>query len=288
MLLARRSLLALVAAACLEPRAARAALPRIAAIDWAALETALALGAVPVAATELRQFRSIAVEPEVPPGVADLGLRGAPNLEYLAALAPDLILISNFYERQRAALERIAPVLSLPVYLPGEPPYARAEAAARTLGAALGRAPEAEAVIAAARAEMARLAANLDVRRPVFVVSLGDARHFRAFGADSMFGDVVERLGCTNAWTGASRYSAAAPVGIEALARQPEAILAIVAPVPPDARRRLGESALWAALPMVRAGRVVELAPIDHFGGLPAALRFARLFAAAMEGGRHG
>ena len=40
----------------------RAAGRRVATIDWGHLETCLALGIVPAAATELRQFRAIAVE----------------------------------------------------------------------------------------------------------------------------------------------------------------------------------------------------------------------------------
>lgn len=274
----RRAVLAGLAA-CLLPTPAFAQVRRIAAIDWGALETALALGLVPVAATELMQFRAIAVEPEVPATVADLGLRGAPNLEYLAALRPDLILISNFYERQRANLARIGSVLSLPIHATGQPPYGLAEQAARTLGAATGRG--AEAAIAAARAEVEGLRQRVRFSRPVFVASLGDARHFRAFGRDSLFGEVLERLGGTNAWEGPSAYSAAAPVGIEALARVPDAMLAIVAPTPPEAARELAQSKIWAALPMVRAGRVAYLPPIDHFGALPAALRFARALVAA-------
>ena len=37
------------------------------------------------------------VTPEMPDGVADLGLRGAPNLEVLVRSAPGLILSSHFY-----------------------------------------------------------------------------------------------------------------------------------------------------------------------------------------------
>ncbi len=59
---------------------------RIAAIDWAMLETLVALGIMPVAATELVQFRKDAVEPMLAESVADLGLRGSPNLELLRLL----------------------------------------------------------------------------------------------------------------------------------------------------------------------------------------------------------
>lgn len=289
--LSRRGMLAWLGGALLLPsssaRAAGGA--RLAAIDWTGLETALALGALPVAATELRQFRAIVVEPGAPSSIVDLGLRGAPNYELLRLTAPDLILTSNFYEGQRPALERIAPTLSLPVHLPGRPPYEAAEAATRLLGEHLGRPDAAAGLIGAARAGIESCRARLSdlAKRPVFVISLGDSRHFRAFGADSMFGDVLDRLGMRNAWTASSRYAAAAPVGIDALARVPDAAAVVIAPVPPEARALIG-GAIWSALPMVREGRVATLEPVNHFGGLPAAERFARLFTAAMERLSHG
>ncbi|HYG88552.1 MAG TPA: iron-siderophore ABC transporter substrate-binding protein [Azospirillum sp.] len=289
----RRRVLGLATGLLLAPAAVCAGGRRVAAIDWAALETALLLDVVPVAATELLQFRQIAVEPRVPSTVADIGLRGTPNYEALRLAAPDLILISNFYERQRGALERIAPVLSLPVYEPGVPPYARAAEATATLGQVLGRDAEARAAVARADETIAGLRAALHgvPRRPVFVISVGDARHIRAFGADSMFGDVLDRLGFENAWTTGTSYAAAAPLGIEALARVPDATVLVVEPVPAEARRTLADSALWEALPMVRDNRVATIAPVNHFGGLPAAVRFARLAAEALrEQGRrtHG
>jgi ABC-type Fe3+-hydroxamate transport system substrate-binding protein len=274
----------MAASALLAPSAAYAGEPRVAAIDWALFETVLALGVVPVAASELLQFRAIAVEPPVPESVVDLGLRGAPNYELLRIVTPDLILISDFYERQRTRLESIAPVLSLPVYTPGKPPYPIAAQAAMKLGERLGRRDAAMRYVAECHDEIERLREPLAAlrQRPVFVISLGDARHFRAFGADSMPGDVIARLGFTNAWAEPTRYGATAPVGMEALARLPQAAIVVVGPLPPEMRRALPESALWKALPAVRDGRMAMLDPVNHFGGLPSARRFARLFAEAM------
>ncbi|SMH62933.1 iron complex transport system substrate-binding protein [Azospirillum lipoferum] len=295
--LSRRRALGLAAGLALLPRPGLAARPtiarRVAVIDWAVLETVLALGVEPVAATELLQFRKVAVEPEVPVPVIDLGLRGTPNYEALNLAEPDLILTSNYYEGQRASLERVAEVLSLSIYVPGVPPYPAAAEAATTLGRRLGREAQARAFVATAAAEIARLRDSLrgTLSRPVLAINFGDARHVRAFGTDSMFGEVLRRLGIENAWKADSSYSAAAPVGIEALARLPDAAVIVVPPVPADALRTLADSALWQALPMVREKRVSVIEPVNHFGGLPAALRFARLVSAALlqqEGGRHG
>ncbi len=99
-----------------------------------------------------------------------------------------------------------------------------------------------------------------------------------------MFGDVLQRLGFTNAWSRPTSYAAAAPVPLEALAEVPEAAIVIISPVPPDAQSTLADSPLWQALPAIREQRVVILAPINPYGALPAALRFARLLSEALSG----
>ncbi|MBZ9957224.1 ABC transporter substrate-binding protein [Mesorhizobium sp. BR1-1-14] len=279
-------MLALTAAALLPPVSGRTTTTNVAAIDWGMLETLLALGIEPAAAAELIQFRRIAVEPAIPQSVTDLGLRGTPNYELLRIVAPDLIVISNFYEYQRPILERIAPVFAQTVYEAGVPPYALAEAATLALGEKLGRPAEAKRYVDETAEDIARRRAAMPTRsaRPVFVISLGDSRHFRAFGRDSMFGDVLTRLGLVNAWSDETNYSAAAPVGLEALARVPEASILIVSPLPADVGRSLPTNALWNALPAVRQGRVAVLEAINHFGCLPSARRFARLATAALAG----
>jgi ferric hydroxamate transport system substrate-binding protein len=280
----RRGFLAVSAGACLAAFPARASASRVAAVDWAMLETALAMGIAPVAATELIQYRKIVIDPPVPEATSDIGLRGTPNYEMLRLAEPDLILSSNFYEPQRAILERIAPVVSAPVYLPGSPTYDLAEEAAGAIGAATGLEAQAAALVERSADAIARGAELLEpfTDRPLFAVSLGDARHFRAFGPDSLIGDVLSRLGFENAWFSDTSYSAAAPVGFEALARVPQARVVIVEPIPPDAGPGLQKNPLWQALPMVREGRVHMLPPVNHFGGLPSGMRFCRLLAQAL------
>ncbi|MGB3388106.1 MAG: iron-siderophore ABC transporter substrate-binding protein [Pseudaminobacter sp.] len=287
MQLSRRRLLAMAGAAVVSRAQAAARRPdRVAVIDWAMLETALAMGIVPVAAPELMQYRQIVVEPPVPPATADFGLRGTPSYELLRMTAPDLILSSNFYARQLPNLERIAPVVSATVYEPVRPTYALAQEAARVIGEAAGRQAEAQELIARSAVTLDHAATVLRplTDRPVFTISIGDARHFRAFGPDSMPGDVMTRLGFRNAWHSGTSYSAAAPVSFEALAQVPEAYVVIIEPVPPEAQPLLTGSRLWQALPTVRERRVVRIGAVNHFGGLPSAQRFARLLAEALTG----
>ncbi len=262
-------------------------LERIAVVDWAMLETLLALDVVPVAATELIQFNKIAVEPRVPAQVADLGLRGSPNYEMLRLSNPDLIVSSPWFAWATGNLERIAPVASYSIYEPGRPPFAPAEQVMESLGERLERSRQAGLFLLDVSREIEQAKRRLSGKAgsPVFVINLGDARHFRVFGPDSMFGDVLGRLDLQNAWPKPTSYGATAPIPLEALAEVPEASIVIVSPVPPDAQGALARSPLWNAIPAVRARRVATLPPINPFGALPAARRFARLLTEALSDG---
>ena len=258
--------------------------PRLAAIDWAMLETAIAIGHMPVAACELIRYSQDTPEPEIPDSVVDLGLRGAPNFELLQLVRPDLILTSPYYTRYEARLAQLAPVLNLPFYVQGEAPLAKVLAALHGLAERVddpGSAIRAEARAQDSFDTIARdISAHAD--RPLCLINIGDARHLRAFGFDSLFGSTAARLGLENAWEGRTRFSFLAPVPIERLASLPEARIVIVGDVPVQARRALSRSRLWQALPQVAEGRLYQLPEVNAFGGLPSALRFARLLRHAL------
>ncbi|WP_416067130.1 iron-siderophore ABC transporter substrate-binding protein [Rhizobium sp. ZK1] len=280
----RRQALALLAALAIPGKTFAAGQKRIAAIDWAMLETLVAIGVMPIAATELVQFRKDAVEPVLDKSVADLGLRGSPNLELLRLLRPDLILISPFYVRFEASFRTIAPVLSLPFYNRGEPPYQKAVDAVSALARELGVEDRGREVVAqqAVLIEETRESLQGFASRPTYLVNIGDARHVRVFGADSMFGDILGRLGLPNAWADRSRYTFAAPVPIENLDAEPDARIVIISDIPVEARNGLKTSMIWQSLQPVRDGRVLMLGNINPYGGILAAARFTRLFKAAI------
>lgn len=259
--------------------------PRLAAIDWAMLETATALGHMPVAAAELIRFRADVGVPAIPDTVTDLGLRGAPNFELLQLVRPTLILSSPYYTRYQARMEAIAPVLSLPFYLPGQAPLPKAMDALDALARRIGDPAAGTRARAQADAHLDRLAARVarHADRPLALVDIGDARHLRAFGFDSLFGSTLTRIGLRNAWSEATAFSFLAPVPLERLADMPDARLVIAGPVPPQARGALARSRLWQALPQVAQGRVHQLPRMNAFGGVPAALRFGDLLADALD-----
>lgn len=214
-------------------------------------------------------------------------MRGAPNFELLQLVRPDLVLTSPYYTRYEDRLRSIAPVLSLPFFVPGEPPLPKALAALTALGDAIGDPAAGARAAADAHDRLDRLAARLAPfrDRPVALVNIGDGRHMRAFGFDSLFGSTLDRLGLQNAWAEATAFSFLAPVPIERLAAMPDARLVNIGTLPPAAARALSRSILWRALPSVAHGRSWLLPDTNAFGAVPAALRFAALLARAFEAG---
>ncbi|MDQ7263942.1 ABC transporter substrate-binding protein [Paracoccus sp. PS-1] len=257
---------------------------RLAAVDWAMAETAMALGHPPAALAELIGFRDAAAA-QPPQSTVDLGLRGAPNLEALSLVAPDLILSSSYYSAIQPRLERIAPVFTRALYVAGEPAFPKVMAVLGELAERLGDPAAGPRAQAAAQAEFAMLAGRAApfADRACLMFQLGDSRHIRVFGTDSLFSGALEAIGLRNAWAARTSFAFAAPVPLEKLAEYPEARLVIVGRIPPQAERGLGSAALWNSLPPVKAGRVHRLPELRPFAGIPSALRFAHELVAALE-----
>ena len=280
----RRALLAGLCTGPLAGPARSASAPRVVALDWALASTLVAMGRPPVGAAEPDLYRRWVADPVLPAGVADVGLRVQPNLERVAALRPDLILIGPLIEPARPALAAIAPVVAYSAFGPERHPLPASREIAADLGRRLGAQREADALLARADAafDAARAALAPGAARPLLLVGLLDERHVSVHGRGSLFGDVLARLGLANAWTRATTVWGTSAVGVEALAAYPDADLAVLEPVPPGTREVLARPGLWTSLAALRTGRTVTLPPAWMFGDAVAAARFAGLLAAAL------
>ncbi|WP_083101073.1 ABC transporter substrate-binding protein [Pseudophaeobacter leonis] len=284
MTLTRRAFVATGASALVATPVWATSQPRLAAIDWAMAETAAALQLPLVALAEKRQFiRASAVT--LPPDCADLGLRGAPNLEALSLVAPDLILSSNYYSFIEPQLQRIAPVYTRPLFVPNDPALPKVLSALESLAVHLGLGRHGQQIRAQYEAAFDHLAqrAAAFAGRPCILMTVGDARHVQIYGTDSVYGGALTRIGLSNAWSGDTEFGFNAPVPLAKLLAFPEARLVIAGPLPVSARRAIAQSALWSALHPVRAGRVIQLNDNHPFGGAPSALRFADNLVTALE-----
>ncbi|AXA67765.1 ABC transporter substrate-binding protein [Pseudomonas oryzihabitans] len=271
--------------------AAPAQQARIVAINWAALETLLALGVIPLAGSDTGYYRRRMPTFALPAQVQDIGPFWEPNLELLQRLQPSLILSDPLAPVVDRALRSIAPTEIVDLY-PSADPYARASALLLTLGARLDRLQEAQAYLAEVDRRLGALAARLTASpRPPVQVALvnADGRHATLYGRGSLIQAVLERLGLRNAWQGRSNAMGVTLVGIERLAETPEALLVCV-----ELPTRLAklqhlrqDGTLWQALPAVRAGRVLTLPRFFPYGGVASALFLAEQLTLHLEGVGH-
>lgn len=247
-------------------------------LDYALTETLLELGVEPVGVPDLEGYDRWVVEPELPRDVIDVGSTFDPNVELIQLLDPDLILTTPFLAGIRHRLERIAPTLSLAIYSPEEGgAYESAREATRRLGERLDRERAARELIQ--RVDSTLQAARDALRpyrdTPVYFVRFMDPRHVRVFGEESLFDDVLERVGIPNAWQEETNYWGFATVGIEALATERRVRLFYLEPPPRGVLPALRESGLWSNLTFVEGNRVHPFPMVLQFGALPSAERFA-------------
>lgn len=258
--------------------------PRLATMDWTLASTLVALGHTPVAVAQIDAYHTWVKAPELPSEVIDLGLRSQPNLELLAELRPDRILLSPRYSNLEDRLRRIAPVENLTLYSTDGDPWAEMESVTRELGELADRETAADHLIRETRDRMQHLATRLEgFDQPLLIVQFFDERHVRVFGANSLYDTVLDQLGLDNAWPGETNRWGFAQVPLERLA-DIDARLVIVRPFPAIVEDKVTDSSLWQTLPGVRRGDTITVPPVWSFGALPSARRFADALADALEG----
>ncbi|WP_141317509.1 ABC transporter substrate-binding protein [Halomonas halmophila] len=283
-LLARHALLfALAMAMLLSAPLAMAASPRIATLDWTLAETLQALGTPPAAVAQIEAYHDWVGKPRLPDSVIDLGLRTQPNLELLADLDPDRILISPMFANLTPRLSRIAPVENFSLYSPGKNTWKEMRQLTRGVAAVVNRPGAAEQLIDTTEARIRELRQQLpDNIPPLLVVQFMDARHVRVFGDNGLYQAVMKRLGLENAWPGDTNAWGFSLVGLEALANL-DARLVVVKPYPAGVRAALEQSGLWQGLKQQSQGEPLVLPPVWSFGALPSAQRFAEQLTTALE-----
>ena len=262
------------------PGSLAAAPARIASIAWLGAENALALGVAPVGVADAAYYRQRMAHPPLPEGVADLGPFWEPNLERLLALRPDLILVDAWSVVDGGRLAEIARVERIPAYPQGSGGWDFAIGTLRHLGGMLDRDALAGQVAAAAEGRIAELRRRAEAAGapPVYVGLLArGGRNVTLYGGPGLVGGVLERLGLSNAHAGPFSAAGTATVGLDALAREPGAVILCIdlATASGDFARSIAGNALWRSLPAVRGGRFGLLAGFYPFGGLGSAMHFA-------------
>lgn len=123
----------------------------------------------------------------------------------------------------------------------------------------------------------------------LLLVSFMDERHVRLYTPNGLFQKALDGLGLRNAWPHPGNFWGFSVVGLEALARYPEARLVVLSPVPPGLAQALDGSPVWIHLPAVRRQQVYQVGTVWPFGGVYQVQRLAQELADSLltGGSRH-
>jgi iron complex transport system substrate-binding protein len=168
-----------------------AAPARVVVLDSPLLDTLVTLGLTPVGAVRT------AVDEDLPDylgpqasGVSVVGTIGAPNLEAVAALRPDLILSSTL--RDDAIYDKLAAIAPT-VFIKGPGTTWRSDFL--LAGEAINRAEQARAALADFDAQAARLGETLAVGGRTAAIVRFLPEETRVYGPDSFSGSVLRAVG---------------------------------------------------------------------------------------------
>ncbi|MHA7985915.1 ABC transporter substrate-binding protein [Rathayibacter sp. CAU 1779] len=243
---------------------------RVVATEWDAVETLVSVGVQPVGVADPKGYAEWDTSEPLEAGVKDIGQRGEPSVDTVAALDPDLVVAtSDLSDSAIAQLSKVAPVIVV-----------RSANASRQvdqmldnvklIATATGTLEQATKNIAAFEKTVADgkkklAAAGLGGTKFAFADGWqeGDQVSIRPYASGSLIGDVSEELGLVNAWTmkGDKDYGLASTdvEGLTTLGDVRFAYISNTADGGDPFADGLKGNAVWNGLPMVQDHHVYKL-----------------------------
>lgn len=85
---------------------------RVVGTEWNVVESLVSLGVDPVGAADVKGYKAYDTAAPLPSGVKDIGTRGEPSVDTVAALKPDLIVATDdLSDSAVKQLSKVAPVI---------------------------------------------------------------------------------------------------------------------------------------------------------------------------------
>lgn len=243
---------------------------RVVALSWSLAEQVLELGITPVGIADVDGYTTWVVQPPIPEGVASLGLRQEPNLERIAELEPDVILVSDDQIGLVPQLERIAPVLHFDSFSAQHDNQERAREIFLELAELFGRQTLAHDKLAELDQRLGRLAEairhHFGATPPkVTIVRFLDTARLVIHGDNALPVAALEALGLENGYPLPATRWGITIKRVQDLGRVEDGHILYIEPF--EQRDELFSSPLWNAMPFVRDGRVIALPSTWTYGG---------------------
>lgn len=255
---------------------------RVVGTEWNVVESLVTLGVDPVGVADVKGYNAYDTGEPLPAGVKDIGTRGEPSIDTVAALKPDLVVATNdLTDAAIAQLSKVAPVIVV-----------KAADASRQIdqmvdnvnliAKATGTEDKAKTEIASFRKAIAdgkkKLAdAHLGGAEVAFADGWkeGNQVSVRPYVKGSLLSDVNTELGLVDPWTmkGDKAYGLAA-TDVEGLTKIGDAQFVYIANDSDGGdpfADGLKDNAVWKSLPFVKKGDAHRLSDgIWMFGGTTA------------------
>jgi ferric hydroxamate transport system substrate-binding protein len=240
----------------------------VVALEWAEAEELVALGVMPVGVADVDGFETWVNTVELDDGVADVGGRTEPSHDAIAGIQPepDLIITeTGRSESQLDDLEEIATVLVLDG-TDQKDNFGKMQQNLRTIATLVGKDAEADQLLSDLDQSIK------DGRQAIDEAGLSDASFaaahgwseggsvtIRMFGEGSLFSDVAEKLGLSNAWQGEVDEWGLTVTDVEAMTQLGDTQFMYIAPEDNVFEESLPDNPIWQGLPFVEDGNVHEL-----------------------------
>ena len=237
---------------------------RIVVLDVSAADTISALGVTPVGVVSPLYVKYL---PENVTGAAPVGTFFEPDMEAIAALSPDVIVIGPRSAAMAKALGAIAPVADMSV---GVDALGDGKARLAGFGAMLGKKAEAQALADALDARVAQVRAAAQDRGGRALILMTNGPKLSVFGANSRFGWLHRSAGFTPAVDQIAESRHGEAVSFEYIAKaNPDTLLVV------DRGAAIGGGSAGAAAtldtPLVagtsagQAGRIIYLSAAELY-----------------------
>lgn len=249
---------------------------RVVSLEWSYTEMLLSLGVQPVGVADIEGYGNwVSVPVTLDADMIDVGSRQEPNLEVIAGLAPDLILVPAFRAAENYdELSAIAPTLTFDHYPPdGASHYQSMIDAFNVIATAIDREAEAETVLNDLQAvydQAAEIVAEAGMADEGFILSQSylssETPTFRLFTDNAMAVEIIEQIGLQNAWEDVPGQYGFSTVDFEGFASIGDVQFLYIAQ--PEDNEIITDAPVWDALPFVQSEQAYWLGgDVWLFGG---------------------
>ncbi|WP_329042586.1 iron-siderophore ABC transporter substrate-binding protein [Streptomyces sp. NBC_00178] len=250
---------------------------KVVATEWNVIEDLVALGVAPVGVADVKGYTAWNTAAPLTGDPKDIGTRGEPSIDTVAALAPDLVVATtDLSPAVVKQLRKVAPVIEVTAADAADQ-IGTMNDSIDLIAKATGTETKADALKKDFEASVA------EGKKALEDAGLGGAKiasadgyvqanqvSVRAYTGGSLLGAVNERLGLENAWTvkGDKDYGLAT-TDVEGLTGLGDVQFTYVAnDADGDAFSGLAKNAVWKSLPFVKNGDVHRLPDgVWMFGG---------------------